>query len=83
MKIPPLRSALLLLAALAWPLSVSAQYGNAPARKTEKTEKPVPVLQEPNHHVTLENAYLRMIDVHFEPGKTTLYHVHTVPSVVV
>lgn len=83
MKTSPLRLAFLFFAMLAWPLNASAQYGNAPARKTEKPAQPVPVLQEPNHHVTLENAYLRMIDVHFEPGKTTLYHIHTVPSVVV
>jgi hypothetical protein len=44
---------------------------------------PVPVREEPRHKVVLENDYIRLIDVHLLPGDTTLYHVHTVPSVVV
>lgn len=73
MKTLPHRLVALALAALAWPAAAHAQ----------PPEKPVPVLAEPNHKVTLENAYLRLIDVHFPPGQTTLYHIHTVPSVVV
>ena len=46
-------------------------------------EKPVPVLQEPSHKNALENAYLRVLDVSFPPGATSLYHFHHIPSVVV
>jgi hypothetical protein len=46
-------------------------------------QAPVPVREEPVHKVTLENDYLRMIDVHLAPGKTTLNHIHVIPSVVV
>ncbi len=67
------RFLLIAVAALAWPAMAWSQ----------PPEKPVPVLQEPNHKVTLENAYLRLIDVHFPSGQTTLYHIHTVASVVV
>jgi len=73
MKLPHPRLGFLLVAALASPAITFSQ----PA------EKPVPVLAEPNHKVALENAWLRVIDVHFPPGQTTLYHVHTIPSVVV
>lgn len=43
----------------------------------------VPVRDEPHHKVTLENEYVRLIDVDLPPGDTTLYHLHTAPSVVV
>lgn len=46
-------------------------------------EQPIPVAQEPRHKVALENAYVRVIDVHIPPGDTSLYHVHVIPSVVV
>lgn len=46
-------------------------------------EMPVPVRQEPHHKVALENNHVRVIDVKIPPGKTTLYHVHDVPSVIV
>src|SRR5947208_83589 len=44
---------------------------------------PVPVTQEPMHKTVFENDVLRIIDVRIAPGKTTLYHVHVIPSVVV
>ncbi len=53
------------------------------AASAQVPEKPVPVREEPNHVVTFENDFIRMIDVHFPAGTTTLYHVHTIPSVVV
>lgn len=49
----------------------------------QSPEKPVPVVKEPNHVVAFENDFIRLIDVQFPAGKTTLYHVHTIPSVVV
>jgi hypothetical protein len=47
------------------------------------TEAPVPVVQEPYHHVVLENDYVRVIDVQIPPGATTRLHTHDVASVIV
>jgi hypothetical protein len=41
----------------------------------------VPVKYEPRHHNIFENEYVRLLDVHFGPKDTTLYHVHSTPSV--
>ena len=68
MKAPRSCFALLLLHALAF---------------AQSPEKPVLVVNEPCHKVTLENAWLRMLDVRVPADATTLYHVHTIPSVVV
>lgn len=46
-------------------------------------DQPIPVQQEPFHKTVLENPALRVIDVQVPPGKTTKYHVHVLPSVVV
>ncbi|MGH2647139.1 MAG: hypothetical protein ACRDE8_06210 [Ginsengibacter sp.] len=43
----------------------------------------VPVRQEPHHKPVLENDYVRLLDVHINPGDTTLYHLHAAPSVMV
>ncbi len=43
----------------------------------------VPVAKEPHHKTVLLNNYVRLIDVHLNPGDTTLYHIHAAPSVVV
>ena len=53
------------------------------AALAQSAETPVPVRDEPNHRVTFENDYLRMIEVHIPAGVTTLYHLHTIPSVVI
>jgi len=36
----------------------------------------VPVHQEPNHHLVFENPYLRVLDLQFEKGDTSQYHLH-------
>ncbi len=46
-------------------------------------ETPVPVQQEPFHQTVFENTWLRVIDVQVPVGKTTKYHVHVLPSVIV
>jgi hypothetical protein len=46
-------------------------------------EKPVPVQADPMHKTVFENEYIRVIDVQIPPGKTTLYHTHVTPSVIV
>ncbi len=43
----------------------------------------VPVVKEPHHKPVLVNEYVRLLDVHLNPGDTTLYHVHQTPSVIV
>ena len=43
----------------------------------------VPVREEPHHKTVLENAYVRLLDVHIKPGDTTMFHIHAAPSVMV
>lgn len=43
----------------------------------------IPVRMEPRHKMVLENAYLRLLNVHIAPGDTSLYHIHATPSVVI
>src|SRR4051794_2783220 len=40
----------------------------------------MPVREEPRHHVALQNQYLRLLDVRLQPGDTTFFHVHEIPS---
>src|SRR5215467_7633048 len=43
----------------------------------------VPVMNESHHKPVLINDYIRLLDVHLNPGDTTLYHIHAAPSVIV
>jgi hypothetical protein len=43
----------------------------------------VPVIKEPHHKPVLVNDYVRLLDVHINPGDTTFYHIHAAPSVIV
>jgi quercetin dioxygenase-like cupin family protein len=40
----------------------------------------VQVSKEPLHKKVLENKYLRLLDVWIKPGDTTLFHIHSTPS---
>src|SRR5215471_21518393 len=40
-------------------------------------QSPVPVLNEPRHHLKFENDYVRVFDVVVPPGDTTLFHIHS------
>ena len=40
----------------------------------------VQVSKEPRHKNVLENKYLRLLDVWIKPGDTTLFHIHSTPS---
>jgi len=40
-------------------------------------QSPVPVANEPRHHLKFENEYVRVFDVVVPPGDTTLFHVHS------
>jgi len=40
-------------------------------------QAPVPVSNEPRHHLKFENEYVRVFDVVVPPGDATLYHIHS------
>jgi quercetin dioxygenase-like cupin family protein len=44
---------------------------------------PVPVEQEPHHHVVFENQYVRVLDVVVPPGEMALFHKHSLDNVSV
>ena len=39
-------------------------------------QTPVPVDQEPQHHIAFENRFVRVLDVTFPPGYVTRWHEH-------
>jgi hypothetical protein len=41
----------------------------------------VQVSKEPRHKNAFENKYVRLLDVHIPPGDTSLFHIHSTPSV--
>ncbi|HEY6899651.1 MAG TPA: hypothetical protein VI233_03375 [Puia sp.] len=41
----------------------------------------VQVSKEPRHHNVFENEWVRILDVHLQPGDTSLYHKHSTPSI--
>jgi quercetin dioxygenase-like cupin family protein len=43
----------------------------------------VPVEQEPHHRTVLQNAWVRVLDVRFEPGVTSGFHRHSLNNVAV
>lgn len=40
----------------------------------------VPVREVPFHHNVLENKYIRLLDVWIKPGDTSMFHIHSTPS---
>ena len=40
----------------------------------------VQVSKEPHHKNVMENKYIRLLDVWINPGDTTLFHIHSTPS---
>jgi quercetin dioxygenase-like cupin family protein len=40
-------------------------------------QSPVPVINEPRHHLKFENEFVRVFDVVVPPGDTTLFHIHS------
>lgn len=40
----------------------------------------IQVSKEPSHKKVLENKYFRLLDVWINPGDTSLFHVHSTPS---
>ena len=43
----------------------------------------VPVSKEPRHHNVFENNSVRLLNVLLPAGDTTLYHIHSTPSVFI
>lgn len=43
----------------------------------------VPVSKEPRHHPVFENGKVRILNVLLPPGDTSLYHLHSTPSVFI
>ena len=43
----------------------------------------VPVSKEPRHHPVFENKKVRILNVLLPPGDTSLYHLHSTPSVFI
>jgi quercetin dioxygenase-like cupin family protein len=43
----------------------------------------VPVNKEPRHHPVFENKKVRILNVLLPPGDTSLYHLHSTPSVFI
>lgn len=43
----------------------------------------VQVSKEPKHKKVFENKYIRLLDVKMQPGDTSLFHIHSTPSVFV
>jgi len=43
----------------------------------------VQVSKEPKHKKVWENKYVRLLDVWIQPGDTSLFHIHSTPSVFV
>ena len=39
-------------------------------------QSPVPITNEPRHHLKFQNQYVRMFYVFIPPGETTLFHTH-------
>jgi len=59
-------------------IPVAAKTIDASRRK-----EPVPVEQEPHHHVVFQNQYVRVLDVLFPPGDPSLFHTHSNDNVSV
>ena len=46
-----------------------------------ETTAQVQVSKEPRHKKVLENKYIRLLDVWMQPGDTSMFHIHSTPSV--
>jgi hypothetical protein len=48
----------------------------AGAQAPAAAQKPVPVFEEPRHHLIVDTPTLRILDIQIPPGDTTLFHMH-------
>lgn len=49
----------------------------SPSGTATALTEPVAVEQEPHHHIVLQNQYVRVLDVLFPVGETSLFHTHS------
>lgn len=47
-----------------------------PSVRGQAADAPVPITQEPRHHVVYDAAAFRIHDIQIPPGDTTLFHIH-------
>jgi len=62
-------------------LLVAALFSVATA--SLEAQAPVPVGEEPQHHVVFQNEYVRVIDAVLPPGYVSLFHTHSADNVPV
>ena len=62
-------------------LAVTFIAGSSSAQLHIDTSKVIQVRKEPRHHDVLDNGWVRILDVHIQPGDTSLYHKHSTPSI--
>ncbi len=63
-------------ASLVFGVWMVAAVAPAAAQTPPTAEKPVPVFEEPRHHLVLDTPSLRILDIQIPPGDTTLFHMH-------
>jgi quercetin dioxygenase-like cupin family protein len=49
----------------------------------QAADTPVPLFQEPRHHVVYDSPNMRIHDIQIPPGDTTLFHTHDTPILYV
>jgi hypothetical protein len=72
-------------------IELKAAKGPGAAAKLDTGEKrgsgtekdPVPVEQEPHHHLVFANQYVRVLEVIVPPGEPTLFHTHYLDNVAI
>ena len=64
-------------------IAVATATATAAAMSGGQDEKVVPVHEEPRHHLVLDNAVTRVLDIQIPPGDTTLFHTHSNPILYV
>jgi hypothetical protein len=62
---------------------LAATVTPAVAQTPAASDKPVPVFEEPRHHLVVDTAPLRIVDIQIPPGDTTLFHAHSSPMLYV
>jgi hypothetical protein len=62
---------------------VPAKLDSGEKKGTGTEKDPVPVEQEPHHHLVFANQYVRVLEVIVPPGEMTLYHTHFLDNVAV
>jgi hypothetical protein len=70
-------------ASLVFGMWLAATVAPAEAQTPAASEKPVPVFEEPRHHLVVDTATLRILDIQIPPGDTTLFHSHSSPMLYV